>query len=180
SRRRHTADFAVVEDLRGPTLETLIRADPAAARPVLGRLAEGLAAMRECRDPAFGKVALLDEGGASRGVSCERIVLDRALADLAEASQRDPRAAAAGTALHDALHEAFDAVSPRADHSLVHGELGPDHVLVDDRGRPVLIDIEGLMFFDIEWEHVFLELRFGPHYAARPGRRCAARRSAGR
>jgi hypothetical protein len=46
----------------------------------------------------------------------------------------------------------------------VHGALGPDHVLVDGLGAPVLIDIEGLMFFDAEWEHAFLRLRFGPHY----------------
>ena len=25
------------------------------------------------------------------------------------------------------------------------------------------------MFFDVEWEHVFLELRFGPHYRPFPG-----------
>jgi hypothetical protein len=46
----------------------------------------------------------------------------------------------------------------------LHGELGPDHVLIDDRGQPALIDIEGLMFFDIEWEHAYLQLRFGDHY----------------
>ena len=28
----------------------------------------------------------------------------------------------------------------------------------------MLIDIEGLMYFDIEWEHVFLEMRFKRHY----------------
>ncbi len=28
----------------------------------------------------------------------------------------------------------------------------------------MLIDIEGAMFFDIEWEHVFLELRLGDDY----------------
>jgi hypothetical protein len=44
----------------------------------------------------------------------------------------------------------------------VHGELGPDHVLLDDDGRPVLIDIEGLTFFDVEWEHAFLRIRFEP------------------
>lgn len=49
-------------------------------------------------------------------------------------------------------------------YGLIHGELGPDHVLVDGDGGPVLIDIEGLMFFDVEWEHVFLRLRFGAHY----------------
>jgi hypothetical protein len=44
-------------------------------------------------------------------------------------------------------------------------------VLVDRAGQPVLIDIEGLMFFDVEWEHVFLRLRFGEHYRwlRRPG-----------
>ncbi|MFJ8884774.1 hypothetical protein ACIRJR_15395 [Streptomyces sp. NPDC102402] len=38
-------------------------------------------------------------------------------------------------------------------------------------GRAVLIDVEGLMHFDAEWEHVFLRLRFHDRYAAlsRPG-----------
>jgi hypothetical protein len=36
-------------------------------------------------------------------------------------------------------------------------------VLVDDQGEPVLIDIEGLMFFDVEWEHTFLQPRYGEH-----------------
>lgn len=30
--------------------------------------------------------------------------------------------------------------------------------------RAVLIDIEGVMFFDVEWEHVFLRLRFSERY----------------
>jgi hypothetical protein len=72
--------------------------------------------------------------------------------------------------LEDVTRELAAAVRPRAGHGLIHGELGPDHVLVDSRGHPVLIDIEGLMFFDIEWEHAFLELRFGRDYPLlRPG-----------
>lgn len=38
--------------------------------------------------------------------------------------------------------------------------------MVDANDNAVLIDIEGLLFFDVEWEHVFLELRFGQHYPA--------------
>lgn len=55
---------------------------------------------------------------------------------------------------------------PRAEYAVVHGELGPDHVLVDAGGNPVAIDIEGLMYFDVEWEHVFLRIRL--HDAYRP------------
>ena len=47
---------------------------------------------------------------------------------------------------------------------LLHRDVNPMNVLVDRDGRPVLIDIEGLMYFDVEWEHAFLRLRFGEHY----------------
>jgi hypothetical protein len=33
-------------------------------------------------------------------------------------------------------------VGPRASYALIHGELGPDHVFIDDRGEPVVIDID--------------------------------------
>jgi hypothetical protein len=68
--------------------------------------------------------------------------------------------------LRERLEELAGRVRPRTEYGLVHGELGPDHVLVDAEGHPVLIDIEGLMFADVEWEHVFLHLRFGDRYAA--------------
>ncbi|MEV5879986.1 hypothetical protein AB0L75_38405 [Streptomyces sp. NPDC052101] len=83
---------------------------------------------------------MLDNGGTSYGASCARLVTDRALADIAEIAVRD---------LAGAVR--CGAVRPRAGHSLVHGELGPDHVLLDVCGRPALIDVEGLMYFDAEW-----------------------------
>jgi hypothetical protein len=84
--------------------------------------------------------------------------------DLAEATARVPRIAAVHDRLARIVAELAAAVPPRAEYGLIHGELGPDHVLVDGDGQPVLIDIEGLMFFDVEWEHAFLEFRFGGHY----------------
>jgi hypothetical protein len=56
------------------------------------------------------------------------------------------------------------AVRPRTEYAVVHGELGPDHVLVDARGNPVVIDIEDLMYFDVEWEHVSLRIRLHDAY----------------
>lgn len=62
------------------------------------------------------------------------------------------------------LGELASQVRPRREHRLIHGELGPEHLLLDRDGAPVIIDIEGLMFFDVEWEHVFLKIRFGEQY----------------
>lgn len=160
------ADLAIVEDLPGESLEELLARDRRAAAPVMARLAESLEAMRRHRAPAYGKVAVVDGGGTSRGTSCEGVVLDRALRDLAEAASRDPRIAAARDQLEQRLLGLAAAVRPRADYAVVHGELGPDHVRVDAEGNPVAIDIEGLMYFDVEWEHVFLRIRL--HDAYRP------------
>jgi hypothetical protein len=160
------ADLAVVEDLPGENLEVLLARDPRAAAPVMARLGEALEAMRRHRAPRYGKVAVVEAGGTSRGTSCEEVVLDRALRDLAEAASRDPRIAGARDRLEERLLALAAAVRPRAEYAAVHGELGPDHVLVDPDGNPVLIDIEGSMYFDVEWEHVFLRIRL--HDAYRP------------
>lgn len=46
----------------------------------------------------------------------------------------------------------------------MHGELGGDHVLVTPAGEAVLIDIEGLTWFDVEWEHAWVRMRMETPY----------------
>jgi hypothetical protein len=163
SHRVYPADLALVEDVRGGTLEELLAADPEAAEPVVERLGAILTAMRGQRADHFGRVGdgsrLLDEW-----VTCEQVVLDRALRHLGRAADRVPRLAEARLRLDETLRSLAAAVRPRTAYSLIHGELGPDHVLLDERRQPVIIDIEGAMFFDAEWEHAFLRLRFGSFY----------------
>jgi hypothetical protein len=161
----YPADIAVVEDIAGGSLEALLESDPAAAERPLSVIAGWLGAMAAVRSPSPGKVAFIDAGGRSPVTSCERIMLDRALAQLTEIAGRDRRAAAAQGRLEQALHSMAGPIGPRTSAALVHGELGPDHVLLDRRGEPVLIDIEGAMYFDVEVEHVFMRMRFGDHYA---------------
>jgi hypothetical protein len=175
SRRRYPADVAVVEDVAGGTLEALLSTEPARASDALSELAAMLDVMHQQHSEQYGRVDVLERSGErgdkASGASCEQLVLGRALGDLAEAAERDTRIGSVAAPLHDRLRELATRVSPRTEHGLIHGELGPDHVLVDASGHPVLIDIEGLMFFEVEWEHVFLQLRFGDRYPAlsRPG-----------
>ncbi len=163
------ADTAIVEDLPGGTLEDLLDGDPAAVpeADALERMAALLDTLHSCTGPRFGKVAVVDNGGSSYGGSCEEVVVERALSDLDELSARDPRAAVAHPQLADAVRTLAARVQPRTERpALIHGELGGDHVRVTPEGDLVLIDIEGLMYFDAEWEHVFLRQRFGRHYDA--------------
>ncbi|MDI5968817.1 phosphotransferase [Streptomyces sp. SL13] len=158
-RAYYPADLAIVEDVPGEDLMGLRDRDPRAAEPAMTRLAESLATMRGHRAPSFGKVGLIDAGGTSRSASCEQAALAFALRCLAEATARDHRIAGARVPLEERLRQLAAAVRPRAEYSVVHGELGLDHVMVDRYGQPVVIDIENLLYFDVEWEHVFLRLR---------------------
>lgn len=152
-------DVALVEYVAGDSLESLLDSGAPGAHEVVRRLRESLDVMHGHRNPRFGKI-----GTPSAGKSCEQVVLDLALVHLAEAAGRLPRIDAARAGLESRLTELAAAIEPRCEYRLIHGELGPDHVLVDAVGRPVLIDIEGLMYFDVEWEHAFLEMRFRHHY----------------
>ncbi|MFF3329015.1 phosphotransferase family protein [Streptomyces sp. NPDC002888] len=160
------ADAAIVEDLTGGSLEEALRRDPRTAGPALARLADTLAALHAHEGPTFGKVALVDNGGVPNADSCEQRVTEGALRDIAATAARDARIAAVRDDLEALVRNLAAQVRPRTRHTLIHGELGPDHVLLDADGHPALIDIEGLMYFDAEWEHVFLRIRFGPHYDA--------------
>ncbi|MCX4883356.1 phosphotransferase family protein [Streptomyces sp. NBC_00847] len=160
------ADAAVVEDVTGGSLAQALERHPDAARASLDLLAAQLAELHAHQGPTFGKVALVDNGGTPSARSCEQRVTDGALRDIDEIVVRDPRAAAAREQLTDTVRALMAAVRPRTRHALIHGELGPDHVLLTPDGHPALIDIEGLLYFDVEWEHVFLRIRFHEHYEA--------------
>ncbi|MEE6258440.1 phosphotransferase [Plantactinospora sonchi] len=163
SRQWYPADIALVEDIPGANLEQRLADDPEAAARTVARLAEVLAVMHEHRGAYVGKVAVA--GSESPPLpSALDVVRSWALKDLAEAAGRDERIARERSRLTDLVHELASAIEPRTSYGLIHGELGPDHVLVDAAGEPVLVDIEGTMFFDVEWEHVFLRIRFGEHY----------------
>ncbi|MFI2711363.1 phosphotransferase family protein [Micromonospora sp. NPDC018662] len=158
-------DLALVEDAGGVTLEDLLDRDPGRAAEPLARLGDALRRMHTTFGPRYGQ--LTDAwSGATGARAAEDVILDRALGHLDGATARDPRPAAARDRIAAHLRRLRDRVTPRRAYALVHGELGPDHVLVTPAGEPVMIDFEGLTWFDVEWEHAWLRLRFGAAYPA--------------
>jgi hypothetical protein len=168
-RTHYPADMAIIEDFPGEDLLALYERDPTAAAPVLARLRDGLAAMWDYRAASPGNVGHVDSGGKSYWPTCQEGALDFALRCLAEAASRDSRISDARERLEDRLHDLAAAIRPRTEYSVVHGELGLDHVLVDADGNPVIIDIENLMYFDVEWEHAHMQIRLDDDWAKTVG-----------
>ncbi len=163
------ADLALVEDAGGETLEALLARDRAAAAAPLAELGAALRRMHTTTSPRYGKVAYVASAQRSADSpqrSAADVIVDRALLQLELAAALDARLAAAHQQITYHVRALRAAVPDRREYALVHGELGPDHVFVTPAGSPMLIDIEGLTYFDVEWEHAWLEMRFGADYPA--------------
>ncbi|MEV4618908.1 phosphotransferase [Asanoa sp. NPDC049573] len=156
SRRHLDADLALVEDAGSTKLEDRLDAEDAP----LAELGAAIRRMHTTFGPHYGKLAAI----GSQARRTEDIIRDRALTDLDAAAERDSRLAAARDRIVTHVDALWAAVRPRQTYALVHGELGPDHVLVTEANEPVLIDFEGLAYFDIEWDHAWIQMRFGDHY----------------
>lgn len=150
-------EVAVVEDVRGGSLAGL---DPARAEPVLHRLGHMLRQMHAHGVDRYGPPG--DAESSAR--PAEHVVLDRALADLTTVAGQVDRIARVRDRVTETLLTRLAAVAPRTHHALIHGDLTPSDVLVDDHDAPVLTAIEGALTFDVEWEHANLEHRFGDRY----------------
>jgi len=163
SRRESPADIAIVEDIQGGTLQEHWQRQPDDAARITSELGEMLRAIHARRSSRFGKLASVDNQ-TPHDVRCEQLALGRALGHLDHAAGHIDRLRDRHQMLQETLRSMAADIPLRSEYGLIHGELGPDHVLVDAQGHLAIIDIEGLMFFDIEWEHAFLEFRFGEHY----------------
>jgi hypothetical protein len=160
------ADIALVEDAGALRLEELMERDLAVAAAPLSALGDALRRMHTTFSAHYGKLACIARGEASQTRRTEDIIVDRALGHLDEAAARDVRLADAHHRIAAHVRHLRGAVSAREAYGLVHGELGPDHVLVTPVGEAVIIDFEGLTYFDVEWDHAWLQMRFGDTYPA--------------
>lgn len=61
----------------------------------------------------------------------------------------------------DKLLKLSSVMVKRQEYTFIHGELGPNHVMVDKYDNAYLIDIEGGKYCDLEEELSFLNIRFG-------------------
>ncbi|WP_245237496.1 phosphotransferase [Paenibacillus ihuae] len=162
-RTQYSYDYALVEYISGQKAEAYFgHPDPRVQEHVLQQVGALVTAMHSNERNIYGTPQQL-HNGSNQG-QCHLLQLDNAKLQLSYAAKHIEFIGANQEKILDKLYELEARIKPRRQYGLIHGELGPDHVLVNDRLDPFLIDIEGVQFFDIEHEHSFLELRFGKFY----------------
>ncbi|MBB6671235.1 phosphotransferase [Cohnella nanjingensis] len=160
---RYPYDYALVEYVGGPKAEAYLRHPDVWTRDrVFGALGEMLSRMHADERAVYCKLDRLGLG--EHAEACHLRRLDSVKPQLVYAAAHLDRIGVYHHQLLDRLHALASRIAPRSRYGFIHGELGPDHVLVNESLEPYLIDIEGAAFFDIEHEHSFLEFRFGEDY----------------
>lgn len=156
AKRGHSPDFAFVELISGREATDYENADRRTQDQIFQPLSEMLEKMHTHIRVNFGTIT----GGKPPQTSCHKMMMDNAMNQLAYAAQHLPEIRLHRDKLLDALETHYLSIQPREQYGFIHGELGPNHVLVNERLEPVLIDVDGAMFFDVEHEHSFMEFRF--------------------
>lgn len=78
-------------------------------------------------------------------------------------SKLDNELSAMQSGLIRLMKQKFDGIAETETQkfSLIHGELAPPHVFILENGEIGLIDIEGIIFFDIEYNWAVINFIYG-------------------
>ncbi|WP_339789977.1 phosphotransferase [Paenibacillus sp. FSL R7-0313] len=160
-RDRHAYDFALVEYVDGQKAEAYFQHKNHKDRNELfQRIGDMLSTMHNIQRNVYGNA----NDNSKKAGPCYKIQRLDAETALSYASKHMTDIRKNNERLLEKLYELEAAIQPRDLYSFIHGELGPDHIWIDHAMQPCLIDIEGAGFFDLEYEHSFLEFRFGDFY----------------
>nr|WP_238403663.1 phosphotransferase [Paenibacillus paridis] len=159
-RNRYAFDYAVVEYVDGQDAAFYLKSDAESYPIVFERIGAMLEHMHSLESPTYGRI----QDNNRRSTDCYLKELANAKHSLSYAAAYISEIETNQEKLLNQLNELAARIGSRQRYSFIHGELGPDHIRVSEKLEPYVIDIEGSLFYDLEYEHSFLEFRFGDAY----------------
>ena len=154
-------EYALVEYIEGGELEPLMYTSQRDINLIMEDLRENLRKLHMIKSTRVGDLKYTME----ENYSCNAYIkqsLDNALMYLFQNYEPMTKLK---KELRDVSNRLYAKVEERQEYSLIHFELGPNHVMVDKQGKTYLIDFEGMKYFDLEYEYSFLKLRYGKYYS---------------
>lgn len=157
--------FAFLEYIAGGSLQTFMETQPTEAqKAVLEKFGTMVHRLHTIQRDFPG--TLLDD---ARGVPLPQDAwLERGLLELNAAADTEPPVAEKRDQIEAKMRTLYAQIAPRTDFRYIHGEMGPDHVLLGQSDlTPHLVDVDGMHFTDVELEYAILAMRFAPEIYAR-------------
>ena len=151
SKKDYLFDFALVEYISGGEIEKYFGADEDIQYKVFTDLDKNIKKMHSIKNQSYGNI----KAQKSYEGRSERLLLNKTLEDIQYSSKFHEGIFNNRLILIQKIQELYSNIKPRNDYVFIHGELGPNHVFVDEHLNTYLIDIDSAMFFDIEYEHSF-------------------------
>jgi hypothetical protein len=160
-RNRYAFDYAIVEYVDGQDAAFYLKSDAETKQDVFERIGAMLEHMHSLESPTYGQI---QDNNWRNTDCCYLKELANAKHSLSYAAAYIREIETNQEKLLNQLNELAARIGSRQRYSFIHGELGPDHIRVSKSLEPYVIDIEGSLFYDLEYEHSFLEFRFGDAY----------------
>ena len=160
SRIEQPYDYALVEYIEGVDMDEVIARQPQRLEKVLVSLKRNIDQLHHIKCKEIGQL--------NRFQPTTFNLIEFSLKDAQEnidyLIQVDDKNKELYLKVSKMLEQLSQRMSKRDEYTFIHGELGPNHVIVDKDDEAFLIDIEGAKYADIEEEASFLKIRFGSYY----------------
>lgn len=160
SRNEQQYAYAFVEYIEGVDMDEIINNKPHRLASVLASLKENVEKLHQVKGEAVGQVGQLQNDD----FNIIRFSLEGVKKDVAYLMEVDPLNQNIYEVLAEKVTQLANKIKPRKAYTFIHGELGPNHVMVNENDEAFLIDIEGAKYGDVEEEDSFLKIRFGTNY----------------
>lgn len=154
-------EYAFVEYISNIDMwEIICSKDENRKERILNKLNEQLIKLHSHKRSKFGN--LKNEKETAK--SFEKIIYDQTINELDYLIANNREIKENQQKIMKTLNRMYENLKPRKEFTLVHGELAPNHILINEEDEVYFIDIEGMKYRDIEFEHSFLEFLFGENY----------------
>lgn len=156
SRSECDCEYAFVEYVNGQDVDYIMEKEPERLDEVLKSLSNSIDRLHSIKNGVVGQVGRMQDADFN--------LIAFELEDIHQNSiylqQNDSRYTDIYIQVEKKAKEYAKELENRKEYTFIHGELGPNHVIVDKDNRAYLIDIEGAKFYDVEEELSFLDMRF--------------------
>lgn len=156
SRRECDCEYAFVEYINGHDMDYIMEKEPERLQEILESLSDSIDRLHGIKSQVAGQVGRMQ----SSDFNIISFELEGIRQNSSYLQEYDKEYADVYIQVEEKAKACAIKLEKRNEYTFIHGELGPNHVIVDKDNNAYLIDIEGAKYYDVEEELSFLDMRF--------------------